>query len=111
MERELDQVAKRAPALPSLVRALDGFLGTWVADLSQGPNWRIFVTTALASGHAYAPGTQPHPEPHAAAVQRLTGGNSAVGSLADLLLAPVPTDEVQRMSAGHPVQLPPRLVP
>src|SRR5207249_4317343 len=55
----LDQVANRAPKLPNLVNALDGFLGAWVADLSQGPNWRIFVTTALASGHAYPPGAEP----------------------------------------------------
>jgi len=107
----LDQVANRAPKLPNLVGALDGFLGAWVADLSQGPNWRIFVTTALASGHAYAPGAEPQPEPHAAAVQRLTGGNTAVDGLADLLLAPVPTDVVQRMGAGRPPTLPARLLP
>jgi virulence factor Mce-like protein len=94
----LDQVANRSQNLPNLVNALDGFLGVWVADLSQGPNWRILVTTSpLPSGHAYPPGTEPHPEPRAAALLRISGGAQSAAGLADLLLAPVPTQDLQHM--------------
>jgi phospholipid/cholesterol/gamma-HCH transport system substrate-binding protein len=93
----LDQVANRAQKLPNLVSALDGFLGVWVADLSQGPNWRIFVTTAPASGHTYPPGTEPLPEPRATAMRRITGGHTSITDLADVLLAAVPTQDLRRI--------------
>ena len=98
----LDEVAERANKLPHLVDALDGFLGVWVADLSVGPNWRIFVTSAPASGHSYPPGTEPRPEQRSNAMDRIAPGGGRARSLADILLAPVPTDTLQRMSARPP---------
>ena len=96
----LDQVALRADKLPDLAGALDGFLGVWVADLSQSPNWRILVTSAPASGHAYPPGGQPHPEPpRDAALRRIAGGGVGSRDLADILFAPVPTDDLQLVPA------------
>jgi phospholipid/cholesterol/gamma-HCH transport system substrate-binding protein len=107
----LDQVAKRSQALPGLVDALDGFLGVWVADLSQAPNWRIFVTSAPASGHAYPPGTQPQPDPRAAAMRRISRGDARAGDLADVLFAAVPTEDLPRAPASAPLPLPTVLAP
>jgi virulence factor Mce-like protein len=91
----LDQVAARPNALPALASALDGFLGAWVADLSEGPNWRILVTSSPASGQAYAPGQQPRPEPgRTAAMRRIAPDGSAARGIADILLAPVPTQDL-----------------
>ena len=106
----LDQVAKRAEHLPALVNALNGFLGVWVADLSQGPNWRILVTTGPASGHAYGPGEAPAPEPRAAALARIAGPTPSVQDLAGVLLAPVETPDLQRMSVVHGILHPLPLV-
>jgi len=102
----LDQVAQRADKLPSIVQSLNGFLGAWIADLSVGPNWRILVTTAPASGTAYPPGQEPRPEPHAAAVARLTGANAAVQDLAGVLFAPVETPDLQRLPVPRSIVRP-----
>jgi hypothetical protein len=93
----LDQVAQRADRLPSIAASLNGFLGVWIADLTVGPNWRILVTSAPASGSAYPPGAEPRPEPRAAAVARIAGTNTSVQDLAGVLLAPVETPDLQRM--------------
>jgi ABC-type transporter Mla subunit MlaD len=91
----LDQVAARTDDLAKLAPALDGFLGVWVADLSEGPNWRILVTTSPASGQAYAAGQEPHPEPgRTAAMRRIAPDGSPARGIADILLAPLPTQDL-----------------
>jgi ABC-type transporter Mla subunit MlaD len=107
----LDQVAKRAENLPALVSALNGFLGVWVADLTVGPNWRILVTTAPASGHAYAPGTQPQPAPRDAALARIAGASTSAQDLAGILLAPVETPDLQRMPVARSLLRPHETAP
>ena len=103
----LEAVEVRAPKLPALVKLLDGFLGVWIADLSEGPNWRITVTDPpTLMGEPYAPGDEP--APRAAAVQRLTlGPDAPPAGLIDLLLAPVPTEDL--VEAARVFDLPLRL--
>ena len=95
--RVLEAVEARAPKLPSVVRLLDGFLGVWVADLSEGPNWRITVADPPTPlGEPYAPGTEP--SPRTAAVQQLAAQPDAPpADLLDLLLAPVPTEDIREV--------------
>ena len=84
------------------MHALDGFLGVWVADLSAGPYWRIYVTNPpIVGGEPYAPGTQP--KPRAEAIAQLSGQKrGARKSLIDILLAPVPTDVIQKAANQLP---------
>jgi hypothetical protein len=101
----LQQVADRASKLPGVVSVLDGFLGVWIADLSVGPNWRILVTNALASGHAYPPGSEPHPAARTAALARISGNGPGL-DLADILLAPVPTENLPGGGVSPLVRIP-----
>jgi virulence factor Mce-like protein len=91
----LQSVEARAPKLPALVDALDGFLGVWVADLSEGPHWRIAVTDPpILTGEPYAPGTEP--APRATAVRRLAETPDAPpADLLDIVLAPVETEDLE----------------
>jgi virulence factor Mce-like protein len=95
----LRTVADRANKLPHIVDSLDGFLGVWVADLADGPYWRIYVINpVILTGTPYAPGTQP--QPRADAVDAVAG--SSIGprhTLIDNLLAPVPTKDLQRLAS------------
>jgi virulence factor Mce-like protein len=101
----LQQVSDRASKLPSVVSVLDGFLGVWIADLSVGPNWRILVTNAPASGHAYPPGSEPHPAARLNALARISGKGPAL-DLADVLLAPVPTEDLPHAGGPRNVVVP-----
>jgi virulence factor Mce-like protein len=94
----LEAVEARAPRLPGVVDVLDGFLGVWVADLSEGPHWRISVTDPpVVTGEPYPPGEEP--APRGAAVQRLAAAPGAPpADLLEMVLAPVPTEEVERMA-------------
>jgi len=94
----LRTVADRANSLPHLVDALDGFLGVWVADLADGPYWRIYVVNpTLVTGSPYSPGTEPKPRTDAiAAVSGQKQGPRK--TLIDVLLAPVPTKDIQRIA-------------
>jgi virulence factor Mce-like protein len=91
----LDTVAQRAPKLPRLVQLLDGFLGVWVLDLSEGPNWRIYVTDPLIiGGEPYPPGEAP--APRKAAIAELIKKNDAEGiaGLLGVILDAVPLDNL-----------------
>ncbi len=90
----LKSVADRAGKLPHIVESLHGFLGVWVADLTDGPYWRIYVVDPiLVGGTPYAPGTEPKPQPNAAA--KLAGQKTGTKkSIIDVLLGAVPSDAV-----------------
>jgi phospholipid/cholesterol/gamma-HCH transport system substrate-binding protein len=94
----LRTVAARANLLPHIASSLDGFLGVWIADLSDGPNWRIYVINPLlVVGTPYTPGTQP--QPRTDAVDTVAGTKSGPRhTLIDNLLAPVPTKDIQRLA-------------
>jgi virulence factor Mce-like protein len=101
----LESVAAKAKDLPFLASALDGFLGVWIADLSAGPFWRILVTSSPAAGTPYGPGSAPPgPQPattqaaRAQALAEIAGGTATDDGLAGLLLAPVPTADLQRLA-------------
>jgi hypothetical protein len=105
----LEEVAQRAPKLPSIVRSLDGFLGVWVADLSEGPNWRIYVTDPpIVLGEPYPAGEEPTPRKVAA--QRLMGldPDEPVPAIVDLLLDVLPLDGLlgsqSQDTSGGPLQ-------
>jgi virulence factor Mce-like protein len=88
----LEAVAEREAKLPQLVRLLDSFLGVWVADLSEGPYWRISVTDPpIPLGEPYGPGEAP--EPRKASLVPRAVGEHRVRNLVDLLLEPVPRDQ------------------
>lgn len=95
----LEAVAARAAKLPALVGLLDGFLGVWVKDLSQGPHWRIAVTDPpVMTGEPYPPGEEP--SPRQAALTRLGSGlDEPPMDLLELALAPVPTEEIEEQSS------------
>ncbi len=103
----LEAVAARAPKLPSIVDSLDGFLGVWVRDLSEGPYWRIQITDPpIALGEPYAPGEEP--QPRVAAVNRLAGAPAAPSAdLLDIFLAPVPTEDINKAASrlGLPLRV------
>ncbi len=81
--RVLDEVAERAKNLPRVVELLDSFLGVWILDLSEGPNWRIYVTDPLIIGGApYPPGEEP--APRQAAIAQFIEKNDA-GAIAEVL--------------------------
>ena len=103
----LESVAARAPKLPALIDVLDGFLGVWIADLSEGPHWRIAVTDPpVVVGEPYAPGTEP--QPRTAAVRRLAADPDAPpADLLDIVLAPVPTEDLNE--AADRLDLPVRV--
>jgi virulence factor Mce-like protein len=94
----LRTVADRANTLPHIVHSLDGFLGVWIADLSVGPNWRIYVVNPLAlTGTPYPTGMQP--QPRTDAVDAVAGSSSGTKhSLIDTLLAPLPTSDIQKLA-------------
>lgn len=96
----LEVVEARAHKLPGIVDLLDGFLGVWVADLSEGPYWRIAVTDPpVLLGEPYAPGTEP--SPRTAALRTLaTDADVPSPDLLDLLLAPVPTEQLEEATEG-----------
>lgn len=100
----LELVASKAPQIPALVKVLDTFLVSWIADLTSGPYWRIFVigpVTCNASTKCgpYG-GTNPPPGPASAqggsAAQgggragRTVGPGTSAGALGDLLGAALP---------------------
>lgn len=91
----LEAVAERAPKLPGVVSLLDGFLGVWIADLSEGPYWRILVTDPpVPVGEPYGPGEAP--SPRRSAIARLAGDPAAAPpDLLELLLEPVPTEDIE----------------
>jgi virulence factor Mce-like protein len=97
----LEEVAARAPKLPGIVDVLDGFLGVWVADLSQGPNWRIYVTDPpVLVGEPYPPGEEP--SPRQTAVRRLAGtGDGPPPQLLEMVLTPVPTEDINKAADEH----------
>jgi virulence factor Mce-like protein len=103
----LEAVEARKDKLPALVSLLDGFLGVWIADLSEGPNWRITVTDPpIALGEPYAPGEEP--SPRTAALQRLAADPDApAADLLDIVLAPVPTEDLNEKSdeLGLPLEV------
>lgn len=91
----LREVGARKDKLPAVVRLLDGFLGVWVADLSEGPYWRLTVTDPpVLLGEPYAPGEAP--SPRAAAIAALRDDTTAVDDLLAILLAPIPDGSVER---------------
>lgn len=101
----LDEVERKAPQLPDLIRVLDGFLGTWIADLTNEagqPNgfWRILAGSSVGESQPYGPGN-PAPAPRgsdaASARAELLGGlgGASEGSspgLGDVLTAPMDDD-------------------
>jgi virulence factor Mce-like protein len=92
----LETVAKRSSKLPALVDVLDGFLGVWVMDLSEGPNWRIAVTDPpIVMGEPYGPGEAPSPRTRSLA---LPSGDTQVKQLVGLLLDPI--EETLRPADG-----------
>lgn len=103
----LEAVEARKDKLPGLVEVLDGFLGVWIADLSEGPYWRIAETEpATVLGEPYPPGEEP--TPRAAAVQRLAADPDAPpADLLDIVLAPVPTEDLNEAAdeLGLPVEV------
>jgi hypothetical protein len=96
----LESVAARAPKLPALVEVLDGFLGVWIADLSEGPHWRITETEPpVVLGEPYPPGTEP--QPRTQALRRLAADPDAPpADLLDIVLAPVPTEDLNEAADG-----------
>ncbi|MGH2760314.1 MAG: MCE family protein, partial [Actinomycetota bacterium] len=90
----LEAVEARRDKLPGIVDVLDGFLGVWIADLSEGPHWRITDTEPPdVLGEPYAPGTEP--SPRAAAIRRLAADPDAPpADLLEIVLAPVPTEDL-----------------
>jgi virulence factor Mce-like protein len=91
----LEEVRERKDKLGSIVRVLDGFLGVWVADLSEGPFWRIAVTDPpVVLGTPYGPGEAPAPRSAALATLRTDG--TAVDDLLGVLLAPVPDEDLPK---------------
>ncbi len=103
----LEAVEARRDKLPGIVDVLDGFLGVWIADLSEGPNWRIADTEpATVLGEPYPPGEEP--SPRTAAVQRLAADLDAPpADLLDIVLAPVPTEDLKEAAddLGLPLDL------
>ena len=93
----LRTVADRANKLPHIASSLDGFLGVWAADLPDGPYWRIYVVNpVLLMGQPYSVGTQP--QPRADAVDAVAGAKQGPRhTLIDTLLAPVPTQGIQKL--------------
>jgi hypothetical protein len=61
------------------------------------------VTSAPGSGHAYPPGQGPHPAARLNALERISGNGRAL-DLTDILLAPVPTED---LPDTHNVVVPP----
>ncbi|MCA1830407.1 MAG: MCE family protein [Actinobacteria bacterium] len=102
----LRSVSDRANKLPHIVDAVKGFLGVWVADLSDGPYWRIYVVDpTLVGGEPYAPGTEPKPRSNATSV--LAGQRKGTKkSLVDVLLGAVPTDAIERAAGQLPKVVP-----
>lgn len=94
----LKVVSDRATHLPALVHSLDGFLGVWIADLSDGPNWRIYVINPLPiGGTPYGPGAQP--QPRTDAIATVSGQKTGTRkTILDTLLAPVPTKDIQDLA-------------
>jgi virulence factor Mce-like protein len=91
----LEAVAEREKKLPELVRVLDSFLGVWVADLSEGPYWRISVTDPVVPlGEPYGPGEAPAPRSTSFAPPPV--GGDRVRNLVDILLQPLPREQAQQ---------------
>ena len=89
----LREVQERKDKLPGIVRVLDGFLGVWVADLSEGPFWRITVADPPTPlGEPYGPGEAP--APRTASLAALDSKTTAVDDVLDVLLAPVPDEAI-----------------
>jgi phospholipid/cholesterol/gamma-HCH transport system substrate-binding protein len=91
----LDEVAERADKLPRLVQLLDGFLGVWVLDLSEGPNWRIYVTDPLiVGGTPYPPGGEPAPRQAAIAELIKTSETRGIAGALGVILDALPLDDL-----------------
>jgi phospholipid/cholesterol/gamma-HCH transport system substrate-binding protein len=89
----LEEVRQRKDKLPGIVRVLDGFLGVWVADLSEGPYWRISVTDPpILTGEPYGAGEAP--SPRTAAIASLRKEGTALDDILGILLAPVPDEDI-----------------
>ncbi len=98
----LDEVAKREANLPNVVKLLDSFLGVWILDLSEGPNWRIYVTDPLIiGGTPYPPGEEP--APRKVAIAQLTDGNAGLSDVLSIILQAVPLDDLLAPS-GDPTE-------
>lgn len=98
-EQVLRAVADEADDLPAVLSVLDGFLGVWIRDLSEGPYWRIFLdATPGGTQAAYPPGTEPRPRTSAARVAVVEELRQAVGASGSgwvaIFAAPVPDDEM-----------------
>jgi virulence factor Mce-like protein len=90
----LEEVRERKDKLPGIVKVLDGFLGVWVADLSEGPYWRISVTDPpVLLGTPYGAGEAP--APRAAALATLRNDATGVDELLRVLLAPIPDADLR----------------
>ncbi len=94
----LQTVAARAKTVPHIASSLEGFLGVWVADLADGPYWRIYVVNPLLlNGDPYPSGDQP--QPRTDAVDSVAGTKTGPRhTLIDGLLAPIPTKDVQKLA-------------
>lgn len=85
----LKVVRDRKDKLPNTVRVLDGFLSVWVADLSDGPYWRIAVTNPTQLlGTPYGAGQAPAPR-SATAAAVLKAGPTPVKGLVQILTGAV----------------------
>jgi hypothetical protein len=94
----LATVAARANKIPHIASSLEGFLGVWVADLADGPYWRIYVVNPLLlTGDPYSPGQEP--QPRTDAVNAVAGTKTGPRhTLIDTLLAPIGTADVQKLA-------------
>lgn len=104
----LEEVERKAPEIPDLVRVLDGFLATWIADLTNDAGeplgyWQISAGVAT-DGQPYGPGNPP-PEPRgssmpdrAGLLERL-GGSTEEGApgVGDVLTAPMDDEALGRL--------------
>lgn len=104
----LEEVERKAPQIPDLVRVLDGFLATWIADLTNDAGeplgyWQISAGAAT-DGQPYGPGNPP-PEPRgsstsdrAGLLERLGGSTEeGVPGVGDVLTAPMDDEALGRL--------------
>lgn len=91
----LEEVGKRATNLPNIVQLLDGFLGVWVLDLSEGPNWRIYVIDPLiVGGTPYPPGEEPAPRRAAIAQVIEESQSQDIAGALGVILDALPLDDL-----------------
>lgn len=97
----LEELERKAPEIPDILRVLDGFLATWIVDLTNDAGeplgyWQISAGLA-DDGRAYGPGN-PAPAPRGSAaptraglLERLgeRGGEEGAPGLGDVLTAPM----------------------